>query len=56
MKRTKKNLLMISGIIGVVIGAALLFPSFSERIYWLASLSVVLMIVGLILLAIAFGD
>jgi uncharacterized membrane protein HdeD (DUF308 family) len=56
MKKTKKNLLALAGVVSAVTGAALMFPSFAKEIYWLASLSVVLIIVGVILLAFAFGD
>lgn len=56
MKHQSKNLLAIAGIIGAVMGIAFLIPSFLQEIYCLAVVSAVLMMDGLILLALAFGD
>ncbi len=56
MKGQAKNFLAIAGVIGVVVGVAFLIPSFLQEIYWLAVASAVMMMGGLILLALAFGD
>lgn len=56
MKKTKKNLLALAGVVSAVVGAVLVFPSFSKDIYWLAALSIILIIFGLVMLAFAFGD
>jgi len=56
MKLIQKNFILMAGVISTVLGTAFLIPSFIKEIYWLAVASAVLMILGLIFLAIAFGD
>ncbi|HIH31906.1 TPA: hypothetical protein HA235_04310 [Candidatus Woesearchaeota archaeon] len=56
MKKTKKNLLALAGVVSAVVGAVLVYPSFSKEIYWLATASILLLVLGLVLLAFAFGD
>ncbi|MBS3159769.1 hypothetical protein J4436_03195 [Candidatus Woesearchaeota archaeon] len=65
MKKTKRNILAIAGVSGMVLGIALIIPSFmqekytvaifSEK-YTVAIFSAILMVTGLVLLGIAFGD
>jgi len=56
MKYTQKHLLGLAGIIGVVSGILLAVPSFGNERYWLGAFGTLLTIIGLILLAISFGD
>ena len=56
MKQTKKNILGITGVIGMVLGVTIMIPSIAEGKYWLSSLAGVFVIGGLLLIAIAFGD
>ncbi len=56
MKQTKKNILLIAGVIGSILGIAYLIPAFIKEIYWLAVVGTVLIIGGLVFIAIAFGD
>lgn len=53
---TKKHFLIVAGVISTVLGLAFLFPAFLQEIYWLAGLTTILVIGGIILLAIGFGD
>lgn len=56
MKQTKKNILAATGVIGAVLGMFLLIPAMLKNQYFTASIAGVLIVAGLILLAIAFGD
>ena len=56
MKKQTKNILAIAGIIGVVLGIIGAVPSFLQEKYGFAMGAAILIIGGLILLAIAFGD
>jgi hypothetical protein len=56
MRQTKKNLLAVAGIMCTIIGVITIYPSILKETYWLVSICVALIIGGIILLAIAFGD
>ncbi len=56
MKRTQKNILAVAGVIGTVIGIMSAIPFFIQEKFGLAIGSVMLVVGGLVLLAIAFGD
>ena len=56
MKKTQKNILAVAGVIGTVLGIVGMVPSFLQEKYTIAIISTVLIVMGLILLAIAFGD
>jgi len=56
MKRTHKNLLAVAGVILVVVGALISIPSFLSKSYPLAITCTLSVIIGLIFLAVAFGD
>ncbi len=55
-KSKRKYLFVVAGIVSMVFGVMMSVPSFLERVYWLASVSFGLIVLGLILLAFAFGD
>lgn len=55
-KITKKNLLAVGGIISIVIGLFTAIPALIKGQSMLATLSAFLVILGIILLAIAFGE
>ena len=56
MKRTTKNLLAVAGVISTIIGITGAIPSFLKEMYGVAISSAILIILGIILLAISFGD
>ncbi|HLD10705.1 MAG TPA: hypothetical protein VJB89_01375 [Candidatus Nanoarchaeia archaeon] len=56
MKKTKRNILAIAGVSGMVLGIVLIIPSFMQEKYAIAIFSAILMVTGLVLLGIAFGD
>ena len=56
MKKTKRNILAIAGVSGMVLGIELIIPSFMQEKYTVAIFSAILMVTGLVLLGIAFGD
>lgn len=56
MKKQTKNILGIAGVISTVIGVIGTIPSFLREMYGIAIGSTLLIIIGLVLLAIAFGD
>ncbi len=56
MKTTQKNILAVAGVISTVIGVMGAIPSFLQEKYGLATGLVMLVVGGLVLLAIAFGD
>lgn len=51
-----KNLLIVAGIIGVVVGITLAIPSFLHGKDFLGVFAILLLMGGIILLAIAFGE
>lgn len=55
-KQTQKNLLAVAGVIATVLGVIGAIPSLFKEQYILATVSVIFVIGGIILLAIAFGD
>ena len=52
----RKNILAIAGVISTILGIVGAVPSFLSNSYGIAIGSAILIITGLILLAIAFGD
>lgn len=56
MKKKTKNILIVAGIIGLVLGITGAIPSFLQSRYGVATASVGLIILGLILLAIGYSD
>jgi len=56
MKKTTKNILGVAGVISSVLGIVTAIPSFLRETYSIAILSTFLIVIGLVLLAIAFGD
>jgi len=56
MKQTKKNLLGLAGLISTMLGIVGAVPSVLQDKYVFATGSALLMVFGLVLLAIAFGD
>ena len=53
---SKKNILAVAGVISTVLGILGAVPSFLQEMYGAATGAVFLIVLGLILLAIAFGD
>ena len=56
MKLVKRNLLAVGGVIGAVLGLTLAIPALMKNQYGAASISGILIVGGIILLAIALGD
>ena len=56
MKRRIRNILAVVGVISTVMGIVGAIPSFLQESYDVTTGSVVLIVAGLVLLAIAFGD
>ncbi len=56
MKRAQKNLLIVAGIILTVLGIIGSIPSFLKEQYAIATISVIFVIGGIILIAVGFGD
>ena len=56
MKKTQKNILAIAGVISTVLGVMSAVPLFLQEKIGLATGSVMLVVVGLVLVAIAFGE
>ncbi|MEA3515270.1 MAG: hypothetical protein U9R34_07355 [Nanoarchaeota archaeon] len=56
MKKQAKNILAIAGVISTILGIVGAIPSFLKEMYGIAIVSTILIIGGLVLLAIAFGD
>ena len=55
-ERTKKNILIIAGVIGTMVGIVIAIPFFLNETYWLGIVGVLILIAGLITLAVGFGD
>jgi len=56
MKKQTKNILAVAGVISTVMGIIGAIPSFLRENYGAATGSAILVVVGLVLIAIAFGD
>jgi len=56
VRNTTKNILAVAGVISTVIGIIMAIPFFLREMYLVATLSVILIVAGLVLLAISFGD
>lgn len=56
MNKKEKNILAVAGVISTIMGIIGAVPSFLQEKYGLAIGAAILIIGGLVLLAIAFGD
>ncbi|MBN1385594.1 hypothetical protein JW968_01295 [Candidatus Woesearchaeota archaeon] len=56
MKLKQKTILGIAGVIGLVVGVMISIPFFIRGQEWIGTAGVLLSIIGLVLLAISFGD
>jgi uncharacterized membrane protein HdeD (DUF308 family) len=56
MSKKKNYILSVAGIIGTITGITIAIPSFLNNRILLGVVSVLLIVGGLVLLAIAFGD
>jgi len=56
MKKMHKNILTVAGVVSTVFGVVFAIPSTLQGNYGVATLSALLIVGGLVLLAIAFGD
>ena len=56
MKKIHKNILAIAGVVSAVFGVIFAIPSTLQANYLVATISALLIVAGLVLLAIAFGD
>lgn len=56
MRQTTKNLLGIAGVISTIMGIVITVPAFLGANYLTAILATFLIVAGLVMLAIAFGD
>ena len=56
MKKQTKNILVVAGVISTIMGIIGTIPSFLKEMYVIATVSAILIVAGLVLLAIAFGD
>ncbi len=56
MKHRTKNLIALTGVIFSVVGIIISIPSFIKEQYVTAIISVIMVVLGLVLLAIAFGE
>jgi len=56
MKQTKRIVIGMAGVISSVLGMLLLVPAMLKNQYFLASISGIMVVGGLILIAIALGD
>ncbi len=56
MKITNKYMISMAGVIGAVLGMTILIPSILKENYLVSTLAGILMVIGFILLGVAFGD
>ncbi len=56
VNKSKKNILAVAGVISTALGILGAIPSFLQGMYGVATGSTFLIVLGLVLLAIAFGD
>jgi len=56
MKKLTKKILGVAGVISTVLGIVGAIPSFLKESYVAATLATILIVGGLVLLAISFGD
>jgi len=56
MKKTQKNILAVAGVISTVLGIMGAVPAFLQEKFGIATGAVILVVAGLVLIAIAFGD
>lgn len=56
MKKIHKNILAVAGVVSTVFGVVFAIPSTLQANYVVATLSALLIVAGLVIIAIAFGD
>lgn len=56
MKPKQKNILIVGGVIAAILGIVLLIPSMLKGDFLVATISGLLIVGGLVLLAIGLGD
>ncbi len=56
MKKVTRNILAVAGVISTIIGIIVAIPSFLQNRNLTAIAATILIVGGLVLLAIAFGD
>ena len=56
LKKRRKNIVAVGGIISTVLGVVGAVPSFLQANYGVATGSAILIVAGLVMLALAFGD
>ena len=56
MQKRKKNLLSVFGVIGCVIGIFMAIPSYLNSNYLGLGISSLMVIIGVVLLALAYGE
>ena len=56
MRKITKNILAVAGVISTIMGIIVAIPSFLQNQFGIATASAILIVGGLVLLAIAFGD
>ncbi len=56
MNKTKRNLLAVAGVFSTVFGVVGIVPTFSQDNFVLGILSALLIVMGIVLLAIAWGE
>lgn len=56
LKQTTKNILAVAGVIAALTGVVVAIPSFLQNKVAVGTFAVALMVAGLVMLAIAFGD
>ncbi len=56
LTQRSRSILLLAGVTGIVFGIMSFIPFLFQEKYWLASFSMLIFMLGLILAAIAFGD
>lgn len=56
MNKKRRNILALAGVISAVLGIVGAVPTFLREQYFFAIISTILIVGGLVLLAISFGD
>lgn len=56
MNQTKRNLLGVAGVIASIVGIVISIPSFLKENYLAGIIATILIVGGIVLIAIAFGD
>lgn len=56
MKRQTKKLVLVLGVISLILGISLMIPSFLQKVYLGLGAGILLVILGVILFALGYGD